>query len=382
MLPKMICNDWSLKNKAVFLRVDLNIESLEETVKFNKIIPTLQWLHDAGARTIIGTHRGRPHGYDAWLSTEQLATLFQNANFPIAFCPGVHDLPQMAHQLQPGSFLLLENLRFFQEPEHLISLLQETCEFYINDSWGSAHRGDPFVDQLASEFEPSKRSIGPLVEKELHHLAPLKQVPAQKLTVLIGGAKYAEKLAAIEALSSRAGHILVGPAQSFPFHCARNENTAYFASLGLFSPEIVAQARIIIKRVEQPKINMTIPKDYAIEMTGESRSLPIGQLSTDQKIIGLGTQSVEAFVKIIQQSHTALYAGLMGFLDNEHSMNINKLIFDALAHVQGTTIIAGGQTAQAAYDLGYENRFTWISTGGGATLAYICNKTMPGLELF
>lgn len=120
MLLKKYCRQWNLKNKFVFLRVDLNIDSVYETLKFKKIIPMLQLLHNAGARTVIGTHRGRPKGYDAQQSTKQLSTLFEDAKFPTVFVEGVHDFTQKCSNLASGSFLLLENLRFFRQPEHLI----------------------------------------------------------------------------------------------------------------------------------------------------------------------------------------------------------------------------------------------------------------------
>lgn len=374
---------WDLHNKNVFIRADLNVPlehilsstSQENSVqnmssfKLRAILPTLDLIIKKGGTCIIGTHIGRPdpHHPTQNLSTKPLHKWFTHNGYP--------------------HLTILENLRFHAgetsaHPEEKIAyahVLAQNIDYYVNDAFALCHRDNTSITTLATLFPPEKRSIGLLVEKELKALSPTRRDPKKPFVVISGGGKVADKLPYLNLLLGKATTILVCPALSFTFEQTKGHATGK----SLVDQPSLSLACTMLRDAPKNNTQLLLPQDYLVAKNDWSGEKRYTQTLEDNDIgIAIGPQTLKAWTPFIRNAKTIFLNGMMGKLNDRESLEPLKQLLHLIHQSNAYRIIGGGESDAALSLLGFNHSFDYVSTGGGASLAYISGADMPGLDIF
>lgn len=324
-------NSCDISNKNVFLRIDgnvpLNDGVIRDDFRLRAVVPTIEYLIAAGATSItIGTHLGRPHGKDKNLSAAPLARWFAAKKF--------------------SSVYLLENLRFDPREKNLdLGFARELAaghDLYVNDAWGALHRAETSITLLPTLFAPENRAYGLLVERELAALSPLRNGPKKPYVVFLGGNKLPDKLDKLFMLVEKqlVTAIVLLPGIVFTFLAAQGIDTG--------------TSLVFTELIEPCKKFLALAAENGIEIV-------------------LDRARIE---EIISGAETIFYNGAVGNGDGSEMEQILAAIVKTTAY----TVIGGGDSVAAAEKFGLTQKFSWCSTGGGSTLAFISGAELPGLE--
>jgi phosphoglycerate kinase len=353
--------DFNFSGLRVFLRADLNVPidkngTLHDATKLLAVLPTAKHLAAHGAASIIlATHLGRPDpaAPDQALSTSTLLPWLTEHVGPMAFCADFAKPPV-------APLVLLENLRFFagehQKPAAAFAQqLASMADVYVIDAFGTLHRNDASVAVMPAYFAPKQRLVGLCVEQELKQLARLRNSPAQPFVALLGGSKVADKLALVE-------HWLTAEPQSRP---------ATILLGGLLGLNLAEQAPELIDLAASAKVTLLLPSDYRYNANGEP--------------IDIGPATTACFVAAIETAKTIFANGTMGKYEEKEAEAGTRATLEAIAASGALRIVGGGDCGAAAHQLGVAAALDFISTGGGATLAYLAAKDpwqeLPGLKM-
>jgi phosphoglycerate kinase len=386
----MICSTlqtWDMRNKRVFVRADLNVPLHNGTIindfRLQNILPTIDYLLNHDATIILATHLGRPHDHEENLSTKILIPWFRDHGYAISF---VDDVAKAAQQtVKPKHILLLENLRFFAGEKSSDPLfakqLARTAEYYINDAFGLIHEHDCSTTVLPYEFPENKRSIGLLMEKELRMLDTLDNNPAHPFIAILGGGKIEEKIPLITSLLEKVDTLILCPAICFSFLAARNKPVGK----SLVNKTLFDTCKHIMSHAQSSHTICIFPDDYQVAY--DTIEGPLHIISTEQfpdNAIGIavGPHTTEQIIDHIHSAKTIFFNCAMGFADRPETQKSTRAIIDAMALSSATTIIAGGDSVEVALTTQHYQKISHLSTGGGAALAYIGNKMLPGLAPF
>lgn len=383
-----------LKNKNVFLRLDLNVplkngEIVDDT-RIREALPTVQYLIEQGARIVIGSHLGRPKGDGEEdrkkFSLEPVAeNLAQKLNREVVLMESPDsDAPRGL--LAEGRFdkiILLENLRFHPgEEKNSNELAQKWAKYtdiYVNDAFGSCHRAHASIDALPKVM-PQKYA-GFLIEKELNALSKIRNAPEEPFVVILGGSKVSDKIVVIEKFLDSAQSILVGGAMAYTFLQAMGVSVGK----SLVEKDKVALAKELIVRFEARDKKFILPVDHiatraltdsAGAIATASESIPADMMGVD-----IGPKTRALFAEHISQAKTVFWNGPMGVYETKPFDQGSFAIAEAMAKAEGYTVVGGGDSAAAAMDSGFAEKMDHISTGGGASLEYIEGKTLPGIKV-
>lgn len=388
---KKTVRDIELKGKKVFLRCDFNVpldddRNITDDRRIQAALPTVQYLMEQGARTVIASHLGRPKGkpdmkYSLAPVAERLSELLgQQVQFvsePEVTGPGVK---QAAEELAPGSVLLIENVRFRPEETEndpaFSSELAALGEVFVNDAFGTAHRAHCSTAGIA-EYLPAVSGF--LMEKEIRFFENLLQSPAHPFTAVLGGSKVSDKIPLIENLLDKVDTILVGGGMAYTFLKAKG----YETGSSLLDEESLELAANIMKKADEAGVTFLIPKDSlcAPEFKNDSPSevyssenMPQGQMGLD-----IGPATMEQYRKVIMDSATVVWNGPMGVFEMDQFAGGTKAVAQAMNDTEAVTVIGGGDSAAAVRKFDLEDGISHISTGGGASLEYLEGKVLPGV---
>lgn len=357
------CN---IEKKRVFLRADLNIPIkngiINDDYRIKALLPTLKYLQQAGCRGIIASHLGNPPpgSSDPSHSLKQLTEWFHDHSINTVFAESLEDYKEILHK---ESFVLLENLRLFPgEKHHDISWAQELAnlaDIYVNDAFGTLHRDDTSITLLPAQFKPENRCIGLLVEKELNALDQLRNKPTQPFMLVLGGAKLDDKIPLIERFmthqpSQQPSAIMIGGALAFPFLVAQGDDKK---STAVWDQKTIQSAQRILDFAEKHNIEILLPIDWIVAPDGQS--------------VDIGKKTITLFAERIARAQTIFTNGTMGMYENPEYQTGTRSILEAIAHTSGFTVAGGGDCAAAVHKFKLADQFGFISTGGGATLAYL-----------
>lgn len=382
-LPSM-----ALAHKKVFLRADLNIPISNTTIIFDHrlkaILPTIDYLLAHHATIILGTHIGRPTGYDEQLSTKHLIPWFKKQGYAIIHAPDITQIPAYVKD-HPQHIILLENLRFYPgEKKHDVSFAQQLAygmDYYVNDAFALLHRTDTSITLLPDLFSSQDRTIGFLIEKELKELNTLIDNPQKPYTAILGGGKVSTKISLIEALLPHIDNLLLCPALVFSFLYALHKKTGK----SLIEADQKELCLEILDKAQHYNVNIMFPTDYYSahnSFNGKISLVDAVDFPKDGVGIGIGPKTATTFDPIIEQSRTIFYNGLMGSIHNPDTLTGFSYICNAIKKSSGFSVIGGGDSVAAVEYLGYTDAISYASTGGGATLAYIAQEPLPGLQAF
>jgi phosphoglycerate kinase len=374
----------ALENKTVFLRADLNVPLSKRTIvndfKLQASRPTLDFLLQKRAKIVLATHLGRPKNAEDELSTKNLTNWFKQHGYIVTFAKNPQEAAQKVHRLKKG-FILLENLRFFpgekDQSSEFAKELKECGEIYVNDAFGTLHRNDTSITSLPELYEKKDKTIGFLVEKEIKHLQTLTNKPEKPYVVILGGGKVSTKLPFIKAMLHKADKILLCPALVFTLLKALGKPVGK----SLVDPAQFEAMKELWQLSNSSQI-IQLPTDYQIALNSPEGNI---SLTADDEIpdnalgTAIGPKSIINFGEIIKQAKTIFFNAAMGFANRPETTQATNLLLQTLAKSDAYTVVGGGDSVSAAFAAGVAGNINFLSTGGGATLAYLSGEKLPGL---
>ncbi|MDA1307420.1 MAG: phosphoglycerate kinase [Acidobacteria bacterium] len=387
--------DLALADRRVFLRVDFNGPISEgritDDTRIRSAVPTISAALDAGATVILASHLGRPKGtptaeFSLQPVADHLATLLTR---PVAFAPDcVGPAAEEVIAANTGGVILLENLRFHKEEEAndptFAKALADLADVYVNDAFGAAHRAHASTEGITHHM--SEKAAGLLMAAELTYLGKALDNPDRPFVAILGGAKVSDKLQVIENLLGKVDALLIGGAMAYTFLKARGIDTGK----SLVEADLVDTAFALDARAQTLGVRLELPVDHvvapALSPDAPTRTLDIGSPSvqTDDGIgtdmgLDIGPKTVAHYREIIAAAKTVVWNGPMGVFEIPAFAAGTMGVAEAVAHVDGTTIIGGGDSVAAVAQAGVADRMTHISTGGGASLEFLGGEALPGV---
>ena len=393
-MAKLSIRDLELTGKRVFVRVDFNVPLTEsgeitDDTRIRQTLPTLAYALERGARLILASHLGRPKGKpNPQMGLAPVAVrLGKLLNRPVIF---VSDCIGLAAEgpalgLRNAEVLLLENLRFHPEEEandpEFAQQLARLADCYVNDAFGSAHRAHASTVGMTLFFPQA--AAGLLMEKELNYLTKATSNPERPYVALLGGAKVSDKIEVIMNLLPVVDALLIGGAMAYTFLRAMGQPVGR----SLVEEDKVELAKKVLGEVEQRKYRFQLPVDHLIAQKLEA-SAPTRvvdgtatPIPSDYMGVDIGPRTAELFAAEIARARTVVWNGPMGVFEVEPFARGTLAMAHAMASLQGTTIVGGGDSIAALAHAGVEEKITHICTGGGASLEFLAGKKLPGIEV-
>jgi 3-phosphoglycerate kinase len=391
-MNKLTVKDIDVTNKRVFVRADFNVPQDENgnITDENRIIgalPTIKYLIEHKAKIVLSSHLGRPkgEGFEAKYSLAPVAKrLNELLGGVVTLAKDVigEDAKAKAAALKPGEVLLLENVRFHKEetkndPE-FAKKLAEYGEIFVNDAFGTAHRAHASTAGVCDYIPVSV--AGFLIAKELEIMGGALENPKRPFVAILGGAKVSDKIGVINNLLDKVDSLLIGGAMAYTFALARG------GKVGDSKVELdkVDLAKELLQKAQEKGVQMLLPVDNvaADAFSADANAQLVDSLNIPDGWQGLdiGPKTCENYAKVIKEAKTVIWNGPMGVFEFEKFAVGTKAIAQALAdNPEAITIIGGGDSAAAIEQLGYADKVTHISTGGGASLEFLEGLELPGI---
>ena len=390
-MAKKTVRDLNLKGRRVFMRVDFNVPLkggvIGDDTRIRESLPTIKYALEAGAsRVVLASHLGRPKGKpNAEMSLRPVAQRTgELLGRTVAFaddCVGPAASQAVASP-PAGSVVLLENLRFHPEEEKNDSRFAEQlaalADVYVDDAFGAAHRAHASVEAIV-RFLP-EAGAGLLMEKELRYLGEAVGNPARPYVAILGGAKVSDKIEVIENLIPRVDRLLIGGAMAYTFLKSQGKPVGK----SLVEDDKLDEARNILERAKARGLALLLPVDHLVSAKAEAGT-PTETLAIDDPKIGdrmgldIGPQTAKAYADALRDARTVVWNGPMGVFEVDAFAQGTIAVARAVADVNGTTIVGGGDSIAAVKKAGVADRITHISTGGGASLEFLGGRTLPGV---
>ncbi|MCC3161085.1 MAG: phosphoglycerate kinase [Mollicutes bacterium PWAP] len=391
-MNKKTIKDFDLKGKKVIIRVDFNVPIKNGVVTSDKRIkaalPTIKYAIEKGAKIILLSHLGRIKRKDDLikLSLKPVAQNLSNKlNINVKFSTKTRSnlLKKSVSELQEGEILMIENTRFedlyakkeSQNNKELGKYWADLGDIFINDAFGTAHRKHASNVGIASNITES--GIGLLIEKELKMLNKVLVNPKSPFIAIIGGAKVSDKISVIKNLLDKADKILIGGGMAYTFLKAQG----YSIGNSLVETEYLNMAKNFLVKAEN---KIVLPVDHAVSKSysNNERIITDGiEIGEGFMALDLGPKSIQIYKNELKNAKMVVWNGPMGVAEFDNFKNGTVAVANAIAKQENIlSIIGGGDSAAAVIKLGFENKFTHISTGGGASLSYLEGDTLPGIE--
>ena len=396
-MQKLSLRDLEVRGKRVLVRVDFNVPVEEhgdhvhitDDTRIRESLPTINWLQEQGAKTILMAHFGRPKGkpvpkYSLRPVADHLHTLI---NHPVAFS---HDtigkIPEeIIGHMQEGDVTLLENVRFHAGEEAndpaFAEALAKLGDVYVNDAFGAAHRAHASTAGITKFV--GKSAMGFLMEKELKYLGGELEKPAKPFVVIMGGSKVSDKIGVIKALMEKADTILIGGAMANTFWKAQGVDVG----ASRVEADKLDLARELLEHAKAKGVKFLLPVDAletneikaGAQKRNTSRVSPQHGITEGWQAVDIGHATIALYEDEIASAKTILWNGPVGIFEIPDFADGTFAIAEALAKSHATTIIGGGDSVTAVRQAGLADKMTFISTGGGASLELLEGKELPGV---
>ena len=386
--------DVDVSGKKVLLRCDFNVPQDKETGEITSdkrivaALPTIRYLLDNGAAVIACSHLGKPKG--TWKESLTLAPVAKRLSellgMEVIFAKDIigEDAKAKAAALQPGQLLLLENLRFDPREEkndpEFARELASMAELYVSDAFGTVHRAHASTAGIA-DYLPAV--CGFLIKKEISIMGKALSDPARPFVAILGGAKVSDKLAVIENLIEKCDTIIIGGGMAYTFLAAKG----YGIGKSLFDAEKVDYCKDMMAKAEAKGVKLLLPVDTVVAASFpnpinaaiEVKTVSVDAIPADMEGMDIGEKTRELFADAVKSAKTVVWNGPMGVFENPTLAKGTIAMAQALADSSATTIVGGGDSAAACEQLGFADKITHISTGGGASLEFLEGKELPGI---
>ncbi|MDD6799564.1 MAG: phosphoglycerate kinase [Firmicutes bacterium] len=388
MYNKKTVEDIDVKGKRVLVRCDFNVPVKDGVITDDKRIvealPTIKYLMNQGARCVLCSHFGRPKGeFNPKYSLKPVAARLSELlgrEVPLASDVIGDDAKAKAAALKDGDVMLIENVRFHAEEEkndpEFSKQLASLAEIYVNDAFGTAHRAHASTAGVAA-YLPAV--CGYLIQKEITVMGGALTDPKRPFIAILGGAKVSDKIGVINNLIEKVDTLIIGGGMAYTFFRALGNETG----TSICEEDKLDLALGILKKAKEKKVNFLLPVDNIIGreykedttfMRIYSDSIPDGWMGLD-----IGEKTQELYSKSIQGAGTVVWNGPMGVSEWENFASGTKAVAKAVAESGAISIIGGGDSAAAVEALGYADKMTHISTGGGASLEFLEGIELPGI---
>ncbi|MCO4096554.1 phosphoglycerate kinase [Macrococcus canis] len=391
-MVKKIVSDLELKDKKVLVRADFNVPMKDGNItNDNRIVealPTIKYIIEQGGKVILFSHLGKVKTEEdkANLSLQPVANrLSELLNKDVQFVAETRGekLESAINALQSGEVLLFENTRFEDvdgkkesknDPE-LGKYWASLGDVFVNDAFGTAHREHASNVGVATYLETA---AGFLMEKEIKFIGGVVENPERPFVAILGGAKVSDKIGVIENLLEVADKVLIGGGMAYTFLKAQGKEIGH----SLLEEDKIDLAKELMERGKDKlvlPVDAKVTKEFSND--GEIEAVAIDHIPAELQALDIGPKTVELFAKELEGAKTVVWNGPMGVFEMSNFAKGTVGVCKAIAELKdATTIIGGGDSAAAAMDLGFADKFTHISTGGGASLEYLEGKALPGIK--
>lgn len=381
--------DVDVKGKKVLLRCDFNVPQNKETgeitsdKRIKAAIPTIKYLLDNGAAVIACSHLGKPKG--EWKEKLTLAPVAKRLSellgMDVIFAKDIigEDAQAKAAALKPGQIMLLENLRFDireeKNGEDFAKALAGMAEIFVSDAFGTVHRAHASTAGVAA-YLPAYSGL--LVDKELSVMGKALDDPKRPFVAVLGGAKVSDKINVINNLLEKADTIIIGGGMAYTFKKAQG----YEIGTSLLEADRIDYAKDMIAKAEVKGVKFLLPVDNMCAAEFSADAEPVlceGNIPADLMGMDIGPKTIELFANAVKGAGTIVWNGPMGVFEFDKFAVGTKAMAQALAESGAITIVGGGDSAAAVEKLGFADKITHISTGGGASLEFLEGKELPGV---
>ncbi len=388
-MNKKTVKDIAVNGKKVLVRVDFNVplddnKNITDETRINAALPTIKYLLENGAAVILCSHLGRPKGeFNMKYSLAPVAARLKEL-FPgkVTFAEDVigESAQKAVADIKAGEIVLLENLRFHAEEEKNVpefaKKLASYADIYVNDAFGTAHRAHASTAGVA-DYLPAV--AGFLIGKELDIMGKALENPERPFVAILGGKKVSDKIGVINNLLEKVDTLIIGGAMAYTFYKAMGLETGK----SLVEEDKVELAKSLIEKAEAKGVKMLLPIDTLVaDKFGEDanvQNVDRDKIPADWEGLDIGEKTRELFADAVKSAKTVIWNGPMGVFEIEKFAGGTKAVAAALAECDGITIIGGGDSAAAVEQLGYADKMTHISTGGGASLEFLEGLELPGV---
>lgn len=391
MLNKKSVDDINVKGKRVLVRCDFNVPlqdgKITDEVRLVSALPTIKKLIGDGGKVILCSHLGKPKGTPKpELSLAPVAVrLSELLGMEVKFAKDDNVVGENAKAavaaMKDGDVVLLENTRYREEEtkniESFSKDLASLCDIFVNDAFGTAHRAHcsnvgvtKFVDTAV---------VGYLMQKEIDFLGNAVSNPKRPFVAILGGAKVSSKISVINNLLDKVDTLIIGGGMAYTFMKAQGEEVGG----SLLEADYLDYAKEMLDKAKEKGVNLLIPVDTVVAKEfsndAEFKTVKRGEIEPEWQGLDIGEETSKLFADAIKDAKTVVWNGPMGVFEMSNFANGTIAVAKALAEIDATTIIGGGDSAAAVNQLGFGDKMTHISTGGGASLEFLEGKELPGV---
>lgn len=399
MLNKKSVDDLNVKGRKVLVRCDFNVPLQDGVITDeNRIVaalPTIEKLIKEGAKVILCSHLGKPKEPSAEFSLAPVAVrLSEKLGKEVVFAADDNVVGENAKkavaEMKDGDVVLLQNTRFRKEEtknvEEFSKELASLCDndVYVNDAFGTSHRAHCSTVGVASFVKES--AVGYLMQKEIDYLGNAVNNPVRPFVAILGGAKVSDKINVINNLLEKVDTLIIGGGMAYTFFKA----LGYNIGKSLLEEDKMEYALEMIKKAEEKGVKFLLPIDtvvakdfgagkphHTVERPLDDPSKPF--ISDDEEGFDIGEKTRALYAEALKDAKTVVWNGPMGVFEIPDYAEGTKAVAEALANIDATTIIGGGDSAAAVNQMGYGDKMSHISTGGGASLEFLEGKELPGV---
>ncbi len=387
---KKTVQDVDVSGKKILLRCDFNVPmdkatgAITDEKRIVSSLPTIRYLLERGAAVIACSHLGRPKGQ--WVENLSLAPVAQRLSQlleqPVQMAKDVvgPDAQAKAAALKSGEILLLENLRFHPEEEKndpaFAAQLAGMAQLFVSDAFGTVHRAHASTAGVAA-YLPAVAGL--LVQKELEIMGGALEDPKRPLVAVLGGSKVSDKIGVINHLLELADTIIIGGGMAYTFLRANGHSIG----ASLCEEDRLEYAAEMLRKAREQNVQFLLPVDHVAAKSFSPDAAPIildtTSIPTDLMGLDIGRKTIELYASALQQAGTVIWNGPMGVFEFPAFAKGTEAVAQAMADSAAVTIVGGGDSAAAVEQLGFAERMTHISTGGGASLEFLEGKELPGV---
>ena len=390
-MKKKTVQDLDASGRKILVRVDFNVPqdkagAITDDIRIRAALPTIRLLRDRGGKIILVSHLGRPKGkvaekYRMDPVARRLSELLGVAVTKVNDCIGP-EVEQAIAGMKSGDIILLENVRFYAEEEAndpgFAKKLAGLADLFVNDAFGTAHRAHASTEGVA-KILPGVAGL--LMQKEIETMGKALEDPARPFVAVLGGAKVSDKIGVIKNLLTKVDVLLIGGGMAYTFLKAKGLEIGK----SLLDSEKVDLARELMQQAAQKGVRMLMTEDVVVakEFTADTeyKTVKVSQIPADWQGVDIGPETIALFAGEIAKAGTVIWNGPMGVFEMGPFDKGTRAIAEAIANCDGTTIIGGGDSAAAVEQMGFAERITHVSTGGGASLEFLEGIELPGVKV-
>lgn len=389
MIEKKTIRDIDVRGKRVFVRCDFNVPikdgNVADDTRIKAAIPTIKYLIDNGAKIILCSHLGRPKGEvkEEFSLKPVVPVLSKELNKDVIFSNQIigEDVKETISKMNDGDVLLLENVRFDareeKNDEGFSKELSELAEVFVNDAFGTAHRAHSSTEGI-SHYLPSVSGF--LIEKEIEFMDGALENPKRPFVAILGGAKVSDKIGVIENLINKVDKILIGGGMAFTFFKA----LGYQIGNSICEDDKLEEAKKIMQKAKDNNIEFVLPVDIHIakEFSNdcEDKMVASDEMPEGWQGLDIGPKTIEIFDEKLQGAGTVIWNGPLGVCEFDKYVVGTEEIAKSISKTDAISIVGGGDSVAAIKKLKLDDKFSHISTGGGASLEFLEGKTLPGID--